>query len=147
MDKIREELADVPDDSSSSGGSNPVSGTSNGSTGWLSLDSDSPNTKGFRTGGLNTKTGWQLLHGTQDAPERILSAEQTRNFDYMVEQLPELNKAIDKITVNHNIGNSSSPIVIENITLPQVENATDFVDELYKVVDGLSFQAGIQNFK
>lgn len=42
---------------------------------------------GYKEGGMAYETGMVLVHGTKKKPERILSAEQTENFEDMLETL------------------------------------------------------------
>ena len=148
MQKIRDEMADAPD-GSSSGSSNPTSGTSNGSTGWLSSNAESSNTLGFKTGGLNTSTGFQLLHGTQFKPERILSAEQTQAFEKMVNNIEPFNNYMSRIlnkNANTNVDNGTT-ISINTVKLEGVQSPTEFVNELKSCFIGLPQKAKIQKAK
>lgn len=50
------------------------------------------NRPGYATGGLNTQPGLAELHGTANAPERILSPKQTALFEDMVKSLEEMSR-------------------------------------------------------
>jgi len=52
---------------------------------------------GFSLGGETSKTGLHWIDGEIGKPERILSAQQTKDFNTMVASLPNLLKGIDTI--------------------------------------------------
>lgn len=52
---------------------------------------------GFRRGGETQLTGLHWLDGEKGKPERVLSAEQTKAFNKLVEVAPQFNHAIAKV--------------------------------------------------
>ncbi|MGL6175129.1 MAG: phage tail tape measure protein [Cellulosilyticaceae bacterium] len=102
--------------------------------------------KKYKNGGITNRTGWHWLDGNVGNPERVLSAEQTKSFDRMIQYIPTFNTSMDKLLRNINGVNGSrggGDIIIENINLPQVKNGTDFVKEMKNIANTLSHRAGM----
>lgn len=66
---------------------------------------------GFATGGETQRTGWHWVDGKIGEPERILSGSQTKDFNKLVEGMPDLLKAVN-ITKN----------LFSNIKVPSIPN-------------------------
>jgi len=109
-------------------------------------------TTGFATGGLNTSTGWQLLHGTQSSPERVLSSAQTEAFESLVyKAMPEIAKSAEILSnltnTNSTQSGDSIGINIAKIELPNVKNGEQFAQELTNIAKGLTQKAKLKSAK
>lgn len=142
MDMIRSELNSVDGVSMST----TVSSYDASNLSYLS------STTGFATGGLNTSTGWQLLHGTQSSPERVLSSAQTEAFENLVYRtMPEIAKSADILSsltsTNSTQSGDSIGINIAKIELPNVSNGEQFAQELTNIAKGLTQKAKLKSAK
>jgi len=142
MQQIRSELDSLAETQSL------VSGFSSSTT-TFSLPSLSGVT-GYSSGGLNTTTGLHLLHGTSSAPERVLSAEQTRSFEKGIAIMPEfinnVQKMQDIMSISRDEGSSIS-YQIGNINLPNVKNGNQFMEEFQVAMSELNMDAKLKKAK
>lgn len=69
-------------------------------------------TKYFLKGGIADQTGWAWLDGTPQAPERILSAQQTEDFDTLVSVMEDFRNSGVSMDVLRDMMNWSTSIAI-----------------------------------
>lgn len=103
---------------------------------------------GFASGGETQSTGLQLLHGKPGEPERVLSSQQTKSFNKLVDYLPNLlnkinllsNLSIPKLNIPNltiaNANSGGSPVVynISGVTV-KANNGEQFISSLTNMVN------------
>lgn len=119
-----------------------------------SNNTNSKSIEGMAKGGEVYTTGFQLLHGTQYAPERVLSAEQTKAFNRLVENVNPFNNAIERVISNNivnntsNINNEDSGVYIDKVSISvKGDNPTQISNEIVKAITGLAQKSKIQKAK
>ena len=82
---------------------------------------------GYRDGGIVDYTGLAMLHGTPNNPEFVLNNSQMKKiFSYLKSPVSNNMLGNQSNTVNYNFG---------NISLPNVNNARQFITELKSLVN------------
>lgn len=91
---------------------------------------------GYRTGGLTSKTGLAMLHGTPSAPEYVLNATQTQAFLKLADVLPSV--------LNQNTGAAGALGGINlNLVMNVDEIGSDYdVDRIANRVKEIIYNAG-----
>ena len=96
---------------------------------------------GYATGGLNTKPGKAMLHGTANEPEYVLNARQTDAFLRLAEVLPAaMSGNVNTSSVSY--GNSMFDI---NINVESISNDYDVDKLVARLKDNLADIAGYRN--
>lgn len=118
-------------------------GQTSGVTGWFRKSDVKP----YKTGGLVDYTGLLWGDGTPSAPERMLSAQQTKAFDNLVyDFLPRLSNELlrhgstnnSNVTTNNNGNTFNKELVkveidkVEMNTPYDVQNSEDNMDRLFR---------------
>ena len=79
------------------------------------------NKEGFATGGLVTKTGMAMLHGSEQSPEYVLNALQTKHFldftDVLSKMYSNVNGATPQMGSSINVGSIS--FEVESMSSPE----------------------------
>lgn len=108
---------------------------------WASLPAHSyTSTKsegGYATGGLNTRTGYAMLHGTANEPEYVLNARQTDAFMRLVDVLPSIMGGSGGSTTNY----GGTMNLYFNLQVDQIANDYD-VDRIADRVKDIIYDSG-----
>lgn len=85
---------------------------------------------GYSNGGIVDFTGLAMLHGSKSNPEVVMNSTQLSKMFSLINSMPKPNSNF--IQPNKTTHNTYK---IENITLPNVHNGRDFLNELQKEVN------------
>lgn len=82
---------------------------------------------GFATGGETQRTGWHWLDGENGEPERVLSIQQTKDFNKFTTHIPDLLKSIESSKILASIPNllngfNIAENIANNIKIPSIPN-------------------------
>ncbi|WP_434417404.1 phage tail tape measure protein [Tissierella praeacuta] len=93
--------------------------------------------KVYRDGGETQLTGLHWLDGVKGKPERVLSAQQTKDFNKLVEQMPNLLKAFESKNFLPNMQNLTSSIMssISIPNIPKIASANGSSGEIKQQID------------
>lgn len=82
----------------------------------------------YNNGGIIDFTGLAMVHGSKTRPEMILNSEQLSKMFSLISNSSRTNR-------NDKSSNINNTYKIENITLPNVHNGREFLNELQKEVN------------
>lgn len=113
-------------------------------------------TKGYSKGGIVDYTGIANVHGTQDAPEAFLNAQQTGIFQKLTSLLEKSPLSISNGSSLSKLGSIDKSMIINsnfgdiNINVEKLENEADYEkignkvkDSIYNTIKGLGLTASI----
>jgi hypothetical protein len=80
----------------------------------------------YAKGGETQKTGLHWLDGNPGEPERVLSAEQTKSFNKLVENLIPTNQIMEKVLNVFKVPNFNIPSVSKNNSVGAINNNIAF---------------------
>lgn len=87
--------------------------------------------RGYKTGGETSKTGLHWLDGEDGKPERILSAQQTKDFNKLVDMQSGLLKVFGNNNFEDIIKKAVSPMA--NINISKIPNVTPRQDTILQI--------------